>query len=98
MNLQQQNSLIQVLTKSFESQQKIIQKQGRQIDLLSDKLNRLINITVNNFHEALEDIKEPEYKEDGYSADQYPQILRPGTWRMAAMQKSLRKSYYRKRW
>ena len=69
MNLQQQNSLIQVLTKSFESQQKIIQKQGRQIDLLSDKLERLTIIVVDNFQEALEDIKEPEYKEDGYMAE-----------------------------
>ena len=72
-NLQQQNSLIQVLTKSFESQQEIIKKQGRQINLLSDKLDRLTNIVVVNFQEASEDIEEPEYKEDGYMAKQYPQ-------------------------
>ena len=72
-NLQQQNSLIQVLTKSFESQQEIIQKQGHQIDHLSDKLNRLTNIVVENFQEALEGIGEPEYEEDGYRAKQYPQ-------------------------
>ena len=77
MNLQQQNSLIQVLTKSFESQQEIIQKQGRQIDRLGNKLKRLANIVVDNFQEALEDIEEPEYKEDGYRADQYPQHMSP---------------------
>ena len=97
-NLQQQNSLIQVLTKSFESQQELIQKQGHQINLLSDKLERLTNIAMDNFQEALEDIKEPEYEEDGYRAEQYPQHTSPGTWRTAAMQMSLRKSYCRKRW
>ena len=77
MNLQQQNSLIQVLTKSFESQQEIIQNQGRQIDHLSDNAKRLTNIVVEIFQEALEDIKEPEYKEDGYMAEQYLQHMSP---------------------
>ena len=76
-NLQQQNSLIHALTKSFESQQEIIQKQGHQVDLLGDKLKRLMNIVLDNFQEALEDIKELEYEEDGYSADQYPQHTSP---------------------
>ena len=76
-NLQQQNSLIQVLTKSFDSQQEIIQKQGHQIDILSDKLDRLTNIVKDNFQEALEDIEEQEYKEDVYRAEQYPQHTSP---------------------
>ena len=76
-NLQQQNSLIQVLQKSFDSQQEIIQNQGHQIVLLSDKLECLTNIVVDNFQEAVEDIEELECKEDKYKADQYPQHTLP---------------------
>ena len=76
-NLQQQNSLIQVLTKGFESHQQIIQKQGRQIDRLGNKFELGTNIVVDNFQEALEDIEESEYEEDGYRADQYPQHTSP---------------------
>ena len=65
-NLQQQNSLIQVLQKSLDSQQEIIQKQGRQIEILGNKLKRLTNIVVDKLQEAVEDIEEPEYEEDGY--------------------------------
>ena len=32
---------------------------------------------MDNFQEALEDIEEPEYKEDGYRADQCPQHTSP---------------------
>ena len=74
-NLQQQNSLIQVLTKSFESQQEIIQKQGRQINLLGNKLECLTNIIAESFQETLEDIEEPEYEDDGYRAEKYPQHI-----------------------
>ena len=72
-NLQPQNSLIQILQKSFDSQQQISKKQGHQIELLGNNLDRLTNIVMDNIQEAVEDIKESEYKEDGYSADQSPQ-------------------------
>ena len=77
MNLQQQNSLIQVLQKIFDSHQEIIKKQGCQIELLGDKLERLTNIVGDKLQEAVEDVDESEYKEDGSSADQYPQHTSP---------------------
>ena len=76
-NLKQQNFLIQVLQKSFNSQQEIIKKQGRQIELLGDKVERLTNIVMDKPQEAVEDIKELEYEEEGYSADQPPQHTSP---------------------
>ena len=57
MNLQQQNSLIQVLQKSFDSQQEIIKKQGCQIELLGNKVERLVNIVEDKLQEAVEDIE-----------------------------------------
>ena len=75
--LQQQISEIQVIQKSVYSQQEIIQKQGRQIKILVYKLERLTNIIVDNFQEAVEDIEEAEYEEDWYGADQYPRDTLP---------------------
>ena len=37
---------------------------------------------MDNFQEAVDIIEEPEYKEDGYSADQYPQHTSP--WEVEA--------------
>ena len=76
-NLQQLISLIQVPQKSFDPQQEIIKKQGYQIELLGNKFDRLTNIVVDKLQEAVEDIDESEYEEDGYSADQSPQHTSP---------------------
>ena len=76
-NLQERNSLIQVLQIFFDSQQGIIKKQGHQIKLLGNKLERLMNIVVDKLQEAVKHIKESEYEEDGYGADQSPQHNSP---------------------
>ena len=55
----------------------MIKKQGHQIELLGDKVERLMNMIMDKLQEVVEDIDELKYAENGYSADQYPQHTLP---------------------
>ena len=69
-NLEKQNFLITALQDKYDSQQKLTDMQGHQIEVLNSKLDCLNNNVLDCFQEAEEDIVESEHDWGWDSADQ----------------------------